>query len=135
MSNASMKAAAPMKLKIKKATPPKKLKIKKAAAPKNEEQEKTFDDEKKEEDEEEEDTSKYVVRLERAVYGGENGDIIGMETADELEFDTIEEARTEFNDSIIEDVGELLYLDEIDEENDIWENIESRGQLGQDYNI
>jgi hypothetical protein len=85
-----------------------------------------------EEEVEEVDTSTYVVRLERAVYGGEHGDIIAMETADEVEFDNLEEARTEFNDYVVENVGELLYLDEIFEDGD-QDNLECRGELGQDY--
>ena len=85
-----------------------------------------------EEEVEEVDTSTYVVRLERAVYGGEHGDIIGMATIEELDFETLEEARTEFNDYIVENVGELLYLDEMFEDGD-QDNLECRGELGQDY--
>ena len=98
----------------------------KAAAPKKEEQEKTFEAE--EETDEEEDTSIYVVRLERPMYGKDN-ELIAMKTIEELEFDTIEEAQHEYNNYSIEAVGELLYLDEKDDENDYWENIEGRGVL------
>lgn len=78
--------------------------------------------------EQEEDTSIYVVRLERPMYGKDN-ELIAMETIEELEFDTIEEAQHEYNNYSIEAVGELLYLDEKDDENDYWENIEGRGVL------
>ena len=97
----------------------------KAAAPKKEEQEKTFEET---EETDEEDTSTYVVRLERPMYGKDN-ELIAMKTIEELEFDTIEEAQDEYNNYSIEAVGEMLYLDEKDDENDYWENIESRGVL------
>lgn len=85
-------------------------------------------DEAEEETDEEEDTSIYVVRLERPMYGKDN-ELIAMKTIEELEFDTIEEAQHEYNNYSIEAVGELLYLDEKDDENDYWENIEGRGVL------
>ena len=62
----------------------------------------------------------------------EHGDIIGMMTIEELDFETLEEARTEFNDYVVENVGELLYLDEMFEDGD-QDNLECRGELGQDY--
>ena len=99
---------------------PKKLRIikKKEPEPEPESEEKTV----------------YVIRFERAVYGDtDDCDITGMETVEEMEFDTIEEARTEFNDFELEAVGELLYLDMISGEDEDQENIECRGTLGQDY--
>ena len=89
---------------------------------------------KKEPEPESEEKTVYVIRFERAVYGDtDDCDIIGMETVEEMEFDTIEEARTEFNDFELEAVGELLYLDMISGEDEDQENIECRGTLGQDY--
>ena len=86
------------------------------------------DKKKEEETDEEEDTSIYVVRLERPMYGKDN-ELIAMKTIEELEFDTIEEAQDKYNNYSIEPVGEMLYLDEKDEENDYWENIVCYGVL------
>ena len=79
----------------------------------------------------EEKTSTFVVRLERPMYDKDNA-LIAMMTIEELEFDTIEEAQHEFKNYIIEPVGEMLYLDELEkmnEEDGDQENIESRGKL------
>jgi len=73
----------------------------------------------------------YIVRYERVVYGGEDGDIIGIQIVEELEFNNIKDARTEFKNYEIEPIGELLYLDVITNEEQ--ENIDCRGYIGQDY--
>ena len=81
---------------------------------------------KKKEEEEEEDTSTYTVRVEKAVYD-KDGELDWIRTTNEYEFDTYEEALEEYNAYIIEPIGEMLYLDEKDEDGD-QENIESRGK-------
>tara|TARA_R110001632_G_scaffold36377_1_gene91805 strand:- start:48 stop:512 length:465 start_codon:yes stop_codon:yes gene_type:complete len=78
------------------------------------------------EEEEEEDTSTFVVRVEKAVYD-KDGELDWIRTTNEYEFDTYEEALEEYNAYIIEPIGEMLYLDEKDEDGD-QENIESRGK-------
>jgi hypothetical protein len=74
----------------------------------------------------EEDTSTYTVRVEKAVYD-KDGELDWIQTTNEYEFDTYEEALEEYNAYIIEPIGEMLYLDQYDEDGD-QENIESRGK-------
>ena len=83
-------------------------------------------------DDDDEETLYYIVRFERAVYGGKHGEIIGMDTVDEDEFETLEEATEAYNDYDIEDVGELVYLDSMMSNNmgdEYQENIDCRGRL------
>jgi hypothetical protein len=88
-----------------------------------------FKEECGEDDEEEEEApSTFVVRLERPMYDNDDK-LISMMTIEATEYDTIDEALEEFENYSIEPVGELLYLDEKNDEDDYWENIESRGKL------
>ena len=71
----------------------------------------------------------YILRLERAVYGGKHGAMIGMDTAVERDYATLQEAREAYKSYEVEDYGELLYLDMISGEDEEQENLECRGSI------
>ena len=71
----------------------------------------------------------YILRLERAVYGGKHGAMIGMDTAVERDYATLQEAREAYKSYEVEDYGELLYLDMISGEDGEQENLECRGSI------
>ena len=56
-----------------------------------------------------EEEDKYIVRFERAVYGGEHGTVIGTDCV-VAKYATLQEAREAYDSYEVQDIGELLYL-------------------------
>ena len=71
-----------------------------------------------------EENSTYIVRLERPVLD-DDGEISYCEHLEEEEFASIILAREKYNEYVLKPT-EVLYLDEVDQENDYWENCDSR---------
>ena len=72
------------------------------------------------------DAVEYIVRTERAIYGGEHGDIIGTSESSHDTFDTKEEATKQYN-VMSRETGEVVYLDF--KKGDEIENLESVGSF------
>ena len=70
----------------------------------------------------------YIVRHEECIYDKE-GEVSGMETLNEEEFDSLSEAREIYNDYEIEPYGELVYLDMIICDGEDQENIDCKGTM------
>ena len=69
--------------------------------------------------------SNYLVRIEVPIY--KEGIVHWTKTISEYSFDTYEEALQEYDGSVIEPTGEMLFLDELFEDGD-QDNIISRGE-------
>ena len=70
----------------------------------------------------------YIVRFERAVYGGEHGTVIGTDCV-VAKYATLQEAREAYDSYEVQDIGELLYLDMISGEDEEQENLDCRGRI------
>tara|TARA_R100001369_G_scaffold69105_1_gene96717 strand:+ start:785 stop:1210 length:426 start_codon:yes stop_codon:yes gene_type:complete len=70
----------------------------------------------------------YIVRLEECIYD-KDGEVSGMETLNEEEFDHLRDARERYNDYEIEPYGELVYLDMITCDGEDQENIDCKGTM------